>query len=153
MATPNFSSILDKKISEVERPLPWPAGSYAGRVKGKPAFDVSSKKKTPYVEFTLVPTSVLEGEVDEDELKAFESKSGPITTKQQKVPFYLTDNALFMLKDFLKACGVDPDGSQSLREAIDAVENAEVGFVINHEPTNDGEGVFARVGRTFALAD
>jgi hypothetical protein len=143
---------LDKKLSEVERPLPWPAGPYAGRVKGKPSFDVSSKKKTPYVEFTLVPTAALE-EVDADELAAYEAKSGPITTKQQKTQFYLTDTALFMVKDFLKNCGVDPDGSMSLREAIDSVEGAEVGFMINHEPTNDGEGVFARVGRTFALAE
>lgn len=152
MATPNFSSILDKPIAEVERPLPWPAGSYAGVVKGKPAFDVSSKKKTPYVEFTLVPTAAIEGEVDEAELASFEAKSGKITTKQQKVQYYLTDNALFMLKDFLKACGIDVDAG-SIRESIEKTQNCEVGFVINHEPTNDGEGVFARVGRTFALAD
>lgn len=150
MATPNFSSILDKPIDTVERPPAMPAGPYAGRIKGKPVYDVSSKKKTPYVEFTVMPTEPLD-DVDPAELDAYVAKVGPITGKPQKLTFYLTDSALFMLKDFLKACGIDVEKG-SVREGIDQVEGLEIGFMINHEPTTDGEGVFARVGRTFALA-
>lgn len=152
MATPNFSSILDKPIADVERPLPWPAGSYVASIKGKPSYDVSSKKKTPYVEFTLSVTGHIEGDVDEEELAKYEAKQGKIIGKTQKVQYYLTDSATFMLKDFLKNCGIDVDAG-TIRESIDQAEGNEIGFLINHEPTQDGEGVFARVGRTFAIAE
>lgn len=153
MAAPQFSAILSKPMGKVERPPTMPAGDYAGRIKGKPVYDVSSKKKTPYVEFTIAITQTLN--VDPEELANYEEKSGAkITTKVVKPQFYLTDAALIMLKDFLRAAGIDVDDeSKDIQACIEEAANSEVGFNIVHEPSQNGEDMRARFGRGFSLED
>ena len=50
---PNFASILDEAPTEIDRPKPIPTGTYLCRVQGTPTYDKSSKKGTPFVQFTL----------------------------------------------------------------------------------------------------
>ncbi len=139
--TPNFGALLDKPASDVERPKPLPQGSYHCIVKGLPRFDKSSKKFTEFVEFTLQPTAAGE-DVDEEDLEAM----GGIANKTIRATYYITEDALWRLKDFLGHCGIEEDGS--LRNMIDQTPNCEVIAFIKHRASEDGQSVFAELAKT-----
>ena len=139
--SPNFGALLDKPASDVERPKPLPQGSYHCIVKELPRFDKSSKKFTEFVEFTLQPTSAGE-DVDEEDLEAM----GGIANKTIRATYYITEDALWRLKDFLGHCGIEEDGS--LRNMIDQTPNCEVTAFIKHRASEDGQAVFAELAKT-----
>lgn len=140
---PNFGALLDTAPSETERPKPLPQGQYLCVVQGLPKYDKSTKKQTEYVEFTLKPIQVGE-DVDQEELAAM----GGIADKTIRATFYLTENALWRLKDFLAHCGIDVDEAENYRVAIDETTNQQVVAFIRHVPSDDGEAVFANLGKT-----
>lgn len=138
---PNFGALLDRAPSEVERPKPMPEGQYLWVVSGLPRYDKSSKKQTEFVEFTL--KAVQAGtDVDQDEL----AEMGGIADKTTKATFYLTEGSLWRLKEFLEHCGIEE--GDSLRAMIEETMNCQVVGFIKHEASNDGESVFARLGKT-----
>jgi len=139
--SPNFGALLDKPASDVERPKPLPQGSYHCIVKGLPRFDKYSKKFTEFVEFTLQPTAAGE-DVDEEDLAAM----GGIANKTIRATYYITEDALWRLKDFLSHCGIEEDGS--LRNMIDQTPNCEVIAFIKHRASEDGQSVFAELAKT-----
>ena len=139
--SPNFGALLDKPASDIERPKPLPQGSYHCIVKGLPRFDKSSKKFTEFVEFTLQPTAAGE-DVDEEDLAAM----GGIANKTIRATYYITEDALWRLKDFLSHCGIEEDGS--LRNTIDQTPNCEVIAFIKHRASEDGQSVFAELAKT-----
>lgn len=143
----SFGSILDRAPSEIEKPKPAPVGSYITSIVGQPRYDKSSKKQTEFVEFTHKFISAGD-DVDADELKEFlgDRKLSDITMKNT---YYLTETALWRVKEFLEHASIDLDDHESLRSAIEATPGAQVGLFINHEPSQDGTSVFARVGKTF----
>ena len=142
----SFSSILDRAPSEIEKPKPAPQGSYTTVLVGQPRFDKSAKKQTDFVEFQHKLLSA-QDDVDEDELKAL----GGIKDKVMKNTFYLTEGATWRLKEFLEHCGVDLDKVESLAEGIEETPGKQVGIFINHEASQDGTSVFARIGKTFVV--
>lgn len=150
---PNFSSILDKPASEVERPKPIPQGTYFTVVQGQPRFDKSSKKQTEFSEYQLKITGVGE-DVDEAELEAWSTKGDGskrlITDQTIKATFYHTEDALWRLKEFLEHCGIELEG-KSLREAIEETPGSSVGAFVKHEPSQDGQSIFARFSNSVAL--
>lgn len=141
-ARANFGSILDTPSNAVERPKPMPQGTYVCQVQGLPRYDKSSKKQTEFVEFTLQFLSAGE-DVDQEELAAI----GGFQGKTIKATYYLTETALWRLKDFLDHCQIE-EGDSSLRQRIEEAAGKQVGVFINHEASQDGSAVFARVGRT-----
>jgi len=147
---PNFGSLLDKRPDEIEKPKPLPEGSYLWVVQGMPRMDKSSKKQTEFVEFTLKCLQAGD-DVDKEALAEIlgDKSLGEVT---QRATYYLTDNSLWRLKEFLEHCGIDMDESESLRIAIEETPNCQVVAFINHEPSQDGSSIFARLGKT-ALAE
>lgn len=147
--TASFGSILDRAPSEIEKPKPAPQGSYVTVLVGQPRFDKSTKKQTEYVEFTHKYLSAGE-DVDPDDLKAFlgDRKLSEITIKNT---YYLTDGAVWRLKEFLEHCGIDLDEVDSLRQGVEETPGKQVGIFINHEASQDGTSVFARIGKTFVV--
>lgn len=143
---PNFASLLATAGGDIERPPPMPVGSYICTVQGLPRFDKSSQKQTDFVEFTLKFNEARE-DVDPDDLE----KIGGIKDKTIKATYYITETALWRLKDFLAACGLEANGDKTLEELIDETPNCTVGIFIRHEPGNDGESMFARVGKAFLV--
>ena len=145
----NFASILDEAPTEINRPKPLPEGTYLCVVKGLPRYDKSSKKQTDFVEFThkLLSTG---DDVDEDDLKAFlgDRKLADI---QIKNTYYITEGAVWRLKEFLEHCGIDQDDIESLRAGVEETPGKQVGIFINHEASQDGTSVFARIGKTFVV--
>ncbi|HOA52104.1 MAG TPA: hypothetical protein PKI05_07590, partial [Thermogutta sp.] len=87
---PNFASILDESPTEIDRPKPIPTGTYLCRVQGSPVYDKSSKKGTPFVQFTLKPISA-EDDVDEEDL----AEMGGLDNKTLRLTFYLTEDAVY----------------------------------------------------------
>jgi len=90
-------------------------------------------------------------DVDQDALA--EAFPDGVSGKTVENTLYLTEKSLFMLTDFLKNCGIDFEDGKSVRAAIDETPNAEVGIVIKHEPSDDGQRIFAKVGRTVQLGE
>lgn len=152
MASPNYASLLDKPASVDDRPKTQPQGSFLTIIKGLPRYDKSSRKQTDFVEFTA-QIQAAGPDVDEDDLAAWLTKSDgsvvKLSDKTLKLTYYLTENSIFMLNDFLDHCGIDDaDGTKSRRERIDETPNAEVVVFIRHEARQDGQGVQAKVGKT-----
>ena len=149
-----FSRILDKPMSQTERPKPLPAGSYRTIITERPRFDKSSKKQTDFVEFILHPLEAGE-DVDEDDLNAVLIKAdgsvGVLKDKSIRATFYLTEDAEWRLKKFLIDLGLEED--LSYNEAIDAALNREVIAYIKHVPSQDGSAVFAQLSGTAPVED
>ena len=143
MANPNFGALLDKPSSEVEKPKPLPQGSYTCVVQGLPKFDKSTKKGTEYVEFTLKVLAAGE-DVDQDELKLM----GGIQDKTIRDTYYITENALWRLKEFLVNAGIEEDDDKSLRQMIEETPGCQIIVHIKHTASQDGSSVFANVGST-----
>lgn len=141
--TPNFASILDEAPTEVTRPKPLPQGTYLCVVQGQPRYDKSSKKQTPFVEFTLRPTAAYD-DVDEAELEA----CGGFDGKTIRATYYLTEDAVFRLDEFHEHCGVDLNDGASRRQRNDDVVNAQVAANIRHRSSEDGTQIFAELART-----
>ena len=145
-----FGSILDRAPSEIEKPKPLPQGSYVTLLVGQPRFDKSTKKQTEYAEFTHKILSAGE-DVDADALKTYLGDSKKLTDVLMKNTYYLTEGATWRLKDFLEHCGIDMDALDSLREGVEETPGKQVGIFINHEGSQDGTSVFARIGKTFVV--
>jgi hypothetical protein len=146
----NFEDILNQPAADVKPPPLIPVGSYHTIIQGLPETGESTKKKTKFFEFTHRFVAALE-DVDQETLD--EAFPDGIQGKTIKNTQYVTPASLFMLTDMLKNCGIDFSDGKSVRAAIDEVPNAEVGIVIKHEPSEDGTRVFARIARTFNMAE
>ena len=150
MSAPNFASILDQPLADVKPPPLIPVGTYHTVIQGLPETGQSSKKQTDFLKFTHRIVAPLD-DVDQDALA--EAFPEGVIGKTIDNTLYLTEKSLFMLADMLKNCGIDYDGTTSVRAAVDQTPNAEVGIVIKHEPSEDGQRIFARVARTVALGE
>lgn len=154
-AQTNFASILDKPASEVEKPKPLAAGTYLVVVKGMPEQGKSAKKKTDFVEFTLGFLQA-QDDVDPDELKAslegMDGKVAKLSDKTIKNTFYLTENSLWRLKDWLEALGLDIEGDASLGQLIEASPGCQIMITLGHDASDDGKSLFARI-KDFAKAE
>lgn len=150
----SFASILDRPANEIERPKPLPVGTYTTILQGMPRQDKSAKKQTPFVEFTHKIISAGE-DVDHDDLTSYlTAKDGSVKSLQDvtiKNTYYITEGSAFMLQDFLKNCGFDIEGDQSMRQMLDETPGRQVNITIRHEASQDGQSVFARIGGTAAV--
>ena len=148
MANPNFSSILDKPATDISRPKPLPVGTYLAIVEGLPRYDKSTKKQTDFVEFALRIAAAAD-DVDPEELEEVGLALKDGTPRSMKATYYITEDAAWRLKKFLEDLGFDfEDEDISLRKACEASSNREVYITIGHEPSQDGQAVFARITGT-----
>lgn len=146
----SFEDILDMPMDKVEKPKPLPQGNYVFQVaafkfdKTKPQ---DGKEATQFVEFTMAVVEALE-DVDQEELEA----SGGITkpddsAKTMRKEFYITQAALYRLKDFAAdVLGLDVTG-MSIAETIEAMKFQQfVGNVVHNPAKNDPTTVYANLG-------
>lgn len=148
--TASFADILDMPAADVEKPKGLPAGSYQMLVSGLPEHGKSAKKQTPYVEFTCKILSAGD-DVDEDELKAWATRADgstrPLTDATTKATYYTTPDAIWRLTTFLEHLGLDVEG-KSIRDLLEEAPNCQFTGYIRHEPSQDGQMVFSRLGNT-----
>jgi hypothetical protein len=105
MSEPDFTSLLKKSASEVTRPWAFPAGTYTLQIIGY-EFGKSSKKETPFCRYKFNVTA-FDQDVDPADLEGKDWQK-----KEIRDDFYLTENAMFRLVDFLESCGVNTAGRQ-----------------------------------------
>lgn len=115
----DFSSLLNKPTDDIKRPPSLPAGSYFGIIE-KHAFDESREKKTPYVSYTVKLTGEYGEDVDLEAVQGIE-----ISKRTMRKDFYLTEDALWRLKEFLESCNI-PMAGRSLGETIPEAVNCRV---------------------------
>jgi hypothetical protein len=149
-----FSSILDAPASESVRPPALPAGTYLAVIKGLPQRGQSAKKKTDFIEYTLLamgPYTNAEGEcdVDADELKAFEEVSGPVKGKELKRTFYMTEKSAYRHKEFLADdLRLDFPEDASHWAIAQQTGGTQVLVHMHQKPTDDGKGVYSEIAST-----
>lgn len=141
MVQESFESILDMPSSEVERPKPLPVGSYVGIVQSH-KFDRSTKKGTEYVEFTIKLIEALD-DVDQEKL----GEQGGLGDKTLRATYYLTENSVWRLKDFLNHCEAG-DEDMTLRQRIAETPAKSITVKVRHEASQDGSQVYARISDT-----
>lgn len=143
MANPKFADILNTKAEDVKQPVTLPQGPYLTILQGLPEQIESSKKKTPGLRFMHKIVSSLDG-VDPDALALIE---GGVMGKMIRNDLWITEESKFMLLQFLEHCGINMAGKR-LDEGVDETPNREVVIFIKHEASDDGERIFAKVGKT-----
>ena len=135
---PEFTSVLDRPASEIKPPVTMPAGSYLTVVKGLPKFG-KAKTGTEFVDYELSVLQALD-DVDADEL----SEVKDLTSKSIRARFFLTEDSVWRLKEFLDNCGIELDEGESLRAGIEMANGCQVVAVMRHEASEDGKRTFAR---------
>ena len=129
----DFRELLAKPMDDVKRPPALPAGVYHGVVSNH-EFGTSSRKQTPFVRYTYTLQSLHEG--DEANLEGIDlSKRNPAST------FYITEDALYRLKDFLESVGVSV-GGRAVSECIPEAMNARVLVTITQRNSEDGKEIY-----------
>jgi len=146
MAT-NFEDILNRSIDDIKPPPMLPEGTYLCVVQGLPEQIESSRKKTPGLRFKLQVVQPLE-DVDPAELLAFE---GGVAGKIIHLDQWVTEDSLFMLKQFVEHCGALEEGT-SMSACIDNVPNSSVLAFIKHETSEETKRTFAKIQRTAPAA-
>lgn len=139
----NFQHLLSKPIDSVKRPVAKPAGTYFGQIIGH-KFDESKQKKTPFVRFEL--GGVQPGpDIDQSLLVDAEGQPLDLSKWHPYKDFYLTDDSLYRLKDFLDSLKINISGRQ-FGETIPETKGMPVQFDVTMEPASEGGGFYNNVG-------
>ena len=134
MANIDFNAILNKKANEVEAPVALPVGSYLLTVVAY-SFGTSQKQQAPFVKFEFQPVSAGE-DVDQEAL----AKVKNLNERKVNATFYITEESLFRIKDFLGKCGLDVEGESTLSELIPTSIGCQVIGIMKAELANDNSG-------------
>lgn len=128
--TINVKDLLSKPADSFERPPILPAGHFRGTIV-KHEFDRSRQKKTPLIRFYLNPTEP-EDDVDPEDVANIDLKK--VLLRHE---FYLTQNALYRLGDFLNA--VLGESSENVDERIPMTTGLEVIIGVRQRMGDNGE--------------
>ena len=146
----DFGKLLNVQVDSVERPKPFPVGSYDALVMGHEAKE-SAQKETPFIRFQVKLMAPRE-DVDAEE---FENAGGmeKLTARNaMRYDFYLTPDAYYRLREFLE----NGLGLQCAGRTFDAVlpETDNVPFIasIKHVTGREEGEVYMEISG-HALAD
>lgn len=140
MAT-DFSNLLSEPVGSAKRPPVKPAGTYHGTIASY-KFDESSKKKTPYVQFSC--TNIRPGEdIDQEALRDPEGESIDLSKWKPTSEFYLTPEAMWRLDEFLAP--LSGAAGRPKNEVIPELRGLPVILTVGVFPTEDGKSFFNRV--------
>jgi len=103
MAT-NFAHLLKRPALQAKKPEALPAGTYPAIIT-KYEFGDNNKNKTPYVRF-MVKLTGWANDVPADE----QDSSIDLSKRTMRRDFYLTDDSLHRLDDFIRSCGIVGEG-------------------------------------------
>lgn len=134
----DFSSLLKKPAGEAKKPPALEAGDYPGIIKSFEVGD-NNKNKTPYVRFSLGLT----GWPGEPQLNE-SGEAIDLSSKQLRRDFYLTDDALWRLDEFLRSIGIEPKGrtyDEVLPETVGSPVTVEVQQYLNQSTGDIGNQV------------
>ena len=126
----DFSALLRKPAGQAKKPPALPAGDFPGLIKSHEVGD-SNKNKTPYVRFMVQLTgwpADAPAEWKDADGNTVQQADFDLSKRQMRRDFYLTDDALWRLDEFLRSCGVvlADDGSTPYEEALPQTVGAPV---------------------------
>jgi len=137
----DFSKLLDKPAGEAKKPPVLPEGIYGVVIKGY-SIDDKNKNKTPYVRFSVGYTEGPEGvELDGIDL----------SKRQGRSDFYLTEDALYRLDEFIKSAGVEVKG-KSYREIFPELTGTQAKAEVTHFTRQDTGELGDQIRRLFVEA-
>ena len=144
----DFAALMNKPVEKAVRPPTAPAGHYlAGIVSHE--FGTSTKKGTPYCRFNF---QLLAAQDDVDE-EALEEAGGVefLNKKRMRYEFYLTDDAMYRLREFLEEALELNCSGRNFDEVVPESANMQVIIEITHTLSDDGKETYANID-TFAKA-
>lgn len=136
----DFTSILSKTGADCEKPGVIPAGAYDMTVVGF-ATGESAKNKTPYVE---IETKIVSPHEDVD-MEEYAKVKNP-QDRSFKTKFWLSEDALFRLKDFLIKLGFETE-NRTFLEMLNEMAGCSVVGIVTHSLGQDKETVYASVDK------
>jgi len=137
-------TLLQKPADEIKRPPVLPAGTYHGIVKSY-EFKKSKEKQTPYVEVILGLQAPGDG-IDPETVIGID-----FSKKQLRKSYFLTEDAIYRLKEFLESCG-HPTTSRTLGEVIPEMVNSPVLIEVTQRNSQDGSEIFNDAGNVKGAA-
>ena len=136
----DFSKILQKQATEIEKPKPLPNGSYVAVNQKLPDFKGVGKNETPAAEFALVVLAPMD-DVDPEHLAAY----GDVKGKSVRHRMFLTEGTEYRTKEELvNAFGIEEAG-KNLGQMFNETINKQVIVKIRHRPNDDGTDIYAEV--------
>lgn len=140
MSTANFEALLNTQADEIEPPKPMPAGSYTFNITRHDLTEVG-EKNTPVCDFYCKPVAAGD-DVDQDELP------DNWREKEMRLRFFLTEAAMFRLKDFLKEDLELETAGRAIGELIPEGINQQFLGQVEHSRSRDGKSTFANINDT-----
>lgn len=137
-----LNDLLSKPAEAYVPPPTLPVGTYDFAIV-KHELGESSQKKTPFVRYHLRPVSPHE-DVDAEALSAY----GPFN-KELRLDFYITEEALFRLNEFLGKLNLNI--KLPLSELIPSAVGLSVTAVVSHRNGNDNRP-YAEINQVVGLA-
>lgn len=140
----DFSKILQKQATEIEKPKPLPVGTYLCNNPQLPKFVAVGKNETPCAEFGLVILAP-QDDVDPEGLSAY----GDVRGKNIRHRMFLTEGTEYRTKEELKnAFGADENGT--LGQMFNETINRQVLVTVKHRPSDDGTEMYHEVEKLAA---
>ena len=146
---PDFSTLLRKPAGEAKKPPALPAGDYPAVIKSHEVGD-QNKNRTPYVRFHVGLTGFPDS-VSDDERKGADGSPIDLSKKQLRRDYFLTEDALWRLDEFIRSCGVESNGrsyEEVLPELVGASVLAEVQQYMNQSNNEIGNQIGKLVGQS-----
>jgi len=139
----DYKSLLSRPADSVKKPPLKPSGTYFGIIK-EHKFDVTREKKTPFVRFTF--NNIMPGpDLSHDALRDAETgEMIDLTRWNPHKDFFLTDDALYRLKEFMVSVGVPHEG-RMLDEMLPETRGMAVTLQVTQGTTTDGK-LFNNIG-------
>jgi len=141
----DFTKLLDKSADDIERPATLPQGSYLCTITSYKGVE-SGNKHTPGVEIEM--QIVAPGEdVNAEDVAQVKN----LQERKLKTQFWLTEDSMFRLKDFLEKAGFETAG-RTFSEMLAEIAGHNVIAIVTHRMGQDGETVFPEA-RKFMKAE
>lgn len=140
----NFQDILNKPMTEIDRPAPLPVGTYLCLVDGQGELAKIGKNNVDCINFKLKPVQA-QNDVDQQALYEMLKGAG-LSEKSIRFRLFLTEESAWRAKEFLENLGL-PEGL-SLREGFAQAPGKQVLVQIGHNASEDGKNVYMEVKGT-----
>lgn len=136
----DFTSLLRKPAGEAKKPAALDAADYPAIIKSFEVGD-NNKNKTPYVRFHVTPTGWPgDPQLGED------GKPIDLSKRNLRRDYFLTEDALWRLDEFISALGIDMSGrsyEEVLPELVGTQVTAEVQQYMNQQNNEIGNQIGA----------
>jgi hypothetical protein len=137
---PDFSALYQKPAGQAKRPPLLPDDDYKGIITGAHSDGEMGDNKTPFIQWPLRLTDFGPAVPDEwsvynpklNVMETIQKSDIDITKKAMLGRFFFTDDALPLLDDFLRSCGIEMDGTKTYAEVLPEVVGRRVIVTVGH---------------------